>query len=366
MLRPHQPPEDDEPRSPAAADDHANPSLLAAALVGWTKLCLAAPTAVLVAALLSAVAAGVFTARSLGYKVSRVDLLDPRSDYNKLWIDYIQEFGQDDDAVVVVEGESRERVVRVLEELSREVARDGDLFRSVLHEVDLSRIRAKGLHYLSPADLAALDRFIERTQPIVEGGWAHLKVTSMVGGLAGAMVAGAPAAPPVPEQPGLEEPPLASLERYGESLLACLEAPARPAEAAGAGYVSPWPRMPESLSTLRDLSSEHLLAKDGRLGFVLLRLVKAPGGFAGASAATDELRRLIRIVAERHPDVTIGLTGLPVMEDDEMRTSQNSMMWASGISLLAVIVVIIAGFGGVRHALMANGVLCIGMAWAFA
>jgi uncharacterized protein len=366
MLRPHQPPEDDEPRSPAAARGHAKPSLLAAALVAWTRLCLAAPAAVLVAALLSAVGAGVYTARSLGYKVSRVDLLDPRSDYNRLWIDYIQEFGQDDDAVVVVEGESRERVVRVLEELSREVARDGDLFRSVLHEVDLSRIRAKGLHYLSPADLAALDRFIERTQPIVDGGWAHLKVSSMVGGLAGAMVAGSPAVPPVPGQPGLEEPPLSSLERYGESLLACLEAPARPADPAGAGYVSPWPRMPESLSTLRDLSSEHLLAKDGRLGFVLLRLVKAPGGFAGASAATDELRRLIRIVAARHPDVTIGLTGLPVMEDDEMRTSQNSMMWASGISLLAVIIVIIAGFGGVRHALMANGVLCIGMAWAFA
>jgi hopanoid biosynthesis associated RND transporter like protein HpnN len=54
------------------------------------------------------------------------------------------------------------------------------------------------------------------------------------------------------------------------------------------------------------------------------------------------------------------------MEDDEMRTSQQSMVWASGLSLTAVVIVIIAGFGGVRHALMANGVLVIGMAWAFA
>jgi hypothetical protein len=124
--------------------------------------------------------------------------------------------------------------------------------------------------------------------------------------------------------------------------------------------------MPASLSTLRDLSSEHLLAKDGRLGFVLLRLAKEKGGFAGASAAADELRRIIARVGDGHPGVSIGLTGIPVMEDDEMRASQTSMVWASGLSMAAVILVIIAGFGGVRHALMANGVLAIGMAWAFA
>jgi hopanoid biosynthesis associated RND transporter like protein HpnN len=342
------------------APDHARPSLLARALVGWTRLCIAHSVTIVVLAIASAVAAGWWTSQKLGYKVSRTDLLDPKSDYNKLWIDYIAEFGEDDDAVVVVEGPSRAGVVAVLEEVSDEISRDGTLFRSVLHEVDLSKIRAKGLHYLSPADLAEIDRFIERTQPILDGGWAQLKVSTMVGGLAGQMVAGMqPAAGPK------DQPPTAALERYAESLVAGLESVAAPGKQPPADYVSPWPGMPESLSTLRDLSSEHLLAKDGKLGFVLLRLAKEKGGFAGASAATDELRRLMKLVAARHPDVTIGLTGLPVMEDDEMRASQQSMVWASGLSLTAVVIVIIAGFGGVRHALMANGVLVIGMAWAF-
>ena len=376
MLRRHDPSEPTDatdltdatgPTDPGPTDVHLPTSLLGRALIAWTRLCLRAPMAVVLGAVISAVVAGAYTAQSLGYKVSRVDLLDPKSDYNKLWIDYIHEFGEDDDAVVVVEGPTRERVVKVLEELSREVAQDGERFRSVLHEVDLSKIRAKGLHYLSPADLAAIDQFIERTEPILAGGWTHLKVASMVGGLAGQMVAGTPQTIDRSQTAaGMQEPPLASLERYSESLLAGLEAGRRAADAGTGGYVSPWPRMPESLSTLRDLSSQHLLAKDGQLGFVLLRLAKEKEGFAGASAATDELRRLIKLVAARHADVTIGLTGLPVMEDDEMRTSQQSMMWASGLSLAAVIVVIIAGFGGVRHALMANGVLVIGMAWAFA
>ena len=346
-----------DPRGDGPSRDAAAGGLLARALVAWTGICLRHPLAVIVLALVTATMSGVWTARHLGYKVSRVDLLDPDNAYNKLWLEYLREFGEDDDAVVVVEGATRDEVVATLEAVSAEAARHDALFHSVLHEVDLSRVRAKGLHYLSTADLEALERFVAQAQPVVEGGWAHLRVGTMVGGLAGQMVAGA-------QRPGGgDEPPAVALERYAESLLVSLESPPTSLDAE---YRSPWPSMPESVGTLRDLSSQHLLAKDGRLGFVLLRLKKAEGGFAGASAATDALRDIIADVRGRHPGVTIGLTGLPVMEDDEMRSSQQSMMWASGLSLAAVLVVIIAGFGGVRHAVMANGVLLIGMAWAFA
>ncbi|NBU40305.1 MAG: hypothetical protein EBS51_05750 [Planctomycetia bacterium] len=328
-------------------------------MVAWTRLTIRAPGTVVLAAVLSAVVAGFWAARDLGYKVGRVDLLDPESDYNKLWIDYAQEFGEEDDAVIVVEGSDREQVVAVLDELSREVARHDALFHAVLHEVDLSRIRSKGLHYLAPADLEGLDRFTAQAEPVLDGGWGHLKVATTVGGLASQLAAGDATTPG-------GESPLPALERYTEALLAAVEASLAARPQAAADYVSPWPGMPASFATLRDLSGEHLLAKNGRLGFVLLRLAKQEGGFAGASAATDELRRVIDAVAGRHPDVEIGLTGLPVMENDEMRASEQSMVWASVLSLIAVAVVISAGFGGLRHALMANGVLIIGMAWAFA
>lgn len=70
-------------------------------------------------AALSVVASGYWSAQHLGSKVSRSDLVDPEREYNKLWIDSIREFGADDDAVVVVEGDSREQVIPVLEEISR-------------------------------------------------------------------------------------------------------------------------------------------------------------------------------------------------------------------------------------------------------
>ena len=329
-------------------------------LVAWTRLCLRAPVAILTIALLTAAVAGLLTQQHLGYKVSRVDLLDPESEYNRLWIDYLAEFGEDDDAVIVVEGSSRTRVVQVLGEVSDELAKEETLFHSVLHEVDLSEIRSKGLHYLQVDDLQAIDRFLAQSEPILAGGWSYLKVGSMVGGLASRVVAGDRGAV------GGGEPPMEALERYSEGLLTSLSAAVSGGLQGEPPQASPWPGMPGSLASLSDLSSQYLLAKDGTLGFALVRIAKSKEGFAGASEATDELRRLLDVVSAQHPDVEIGLTGLPIMEDDEMRSSQNSMVKASMLSLAAVAVVIIAGFGGVRHALLANGVLVIGMAWAFA
>ena len=37
-------------------------------------------------------------------------------------------------------------------------------------------------------------------------------------------------------------------------------------------YQSPWPGMPAAVSTLSELGTEYLVAKEGRLGFVLLRI----------------------------------------------------------------------------------------------
>ena len=124
--------------------------------------------------------------------------------------------------------------------------------------------------------------------------------------------------------------------------------------------------MPQSFATLSELNSEYLLTQEGRLGFVLLRLTHSDNdGFARGAAAVEALRALIVQVGAGIPDVKIGLTGIPVMEYDEMATSQSSMTWAAVLSFFGVALLFIAGFGGLRHALLANVVLLIGMAWTF-
>ena len=133
----------------------------------------------------------------LGFRTSRLDLLNPKSSYNRLWIEYINEFGDADDVVVVVEGRDRQQVVPVLEEVSTALAREDRLFEAVLHEVDLSRIRGKGLHYLSESELLAIDRFLEEVEPIVAGDWVRLKPATVAYGMTRRFDATAGASNPV-------------------------------------------------------------------------------------------------------------------------------------------------------------------------
>ncbi len=327
------------------------PSLLARPLAAITGLVVRYPVTVIALAILATVLSLFATATRLGFRTSRLDLLNPDSSFNQLWIDYINEFGDRDDVVIVVEGESREAVVPVLAELSTDLARRDGLFRAVLHEVDLSRIRSKGLHYLPPGEIRAIERFLDEINPILTGDWARLNLGNMISGMCGRTTGQAS-----PVSPDNQSAAQAQVAQLSESLLCSLNS----AEA----YRSPWPEMPCSVTTLSELSSEYLLTKQGKMGFVLLQLAESNNGdFAQGSRAIDELRRLIAQAQARHPETKIGLTGLPVMENDEMRSSQTSMSEASLLSLFGVACLFVAGFGGVRHPLMTVGVLLLGIAW---
>lgn len=375
-------------RTPQTGD-----SLLSAPLALLTRLALRFPAAVIVAAVVLAVVAVAFSARQLGFRTSRLDLLNPESSYNQLWIDYIEEFGDDDDAVVVVQGADRGEVVRVLDEISVRLRDEHDLFHAVLHEVDLSRIRSKGLHYLSVDELLQIEQSLDQIDPLLRSNLSHLRIdaqlTAATQGATAPHNAGRTADPsraavgagtttdssersdrsstagPEVRPAGDENSnglairtqAAAHLDRLAHSLSVALN--------DEGSYISPWPVASDRLNTISQIGPEYLLTDEGRLGFILLRLVKEEGRFARGTTAIDRLRTLLDEVGEQHPGVGVGLTGLPVMENDEMRTSQSDMLKASLISLFGVACLFMAGLGGVRHPLMTVGTLVLAMAWSF-
>lgn len=328
--------------------------MAAAPLGALTRLVLRYPAAVSAVVVASALVAAGYATTHMGFRTSRADLIDPNSAYSRLWTDYIKEFGDEDDVVVVVEGARRDTVVPVLEEISAALVRHDRLFHAVLHEVDLSKIRSKGLHYLQVEELLGIEGFLDRVAPILDGDWSQLNLGYMTSGMCSRLSLLAAEAESAP----LSEATEAELARLADSLLAALQ---------GTGqYQSPWPQMPCSISILSELSSEYLLTNEGRLGFVLLKMARRPEeGFAPGTEAIDALRRLIADIQLRHPDTKIGLTGLPVMENDEMRSSQRAMTEAGVLSFVGVLCLFIAAFGGLRHPLIAVGALMVGMAWSF-
>ncbi len=347
-------------RMPHGEDD----SMWSRAMTWALRPALRYPTAVLTLGVVSALAASYYSWQQLGYKTSRSDLVNPNNEYSRLWNEYIQEFGDEDDAVVVVEGESRAAVVPVLHDLASTLSGENKHFHAVLHGVNLEKIRSKGLHYLPPEELLGIERFLDQASAVVQGEWSQLSAGAMVQAMTGGMqyqsAAAQAAADPAAAQTAAAAAENAEklLTRLGDSLWSAV--------GNRRAYHSPWPEMPASFATLSELNSEYLLTMEGRLGFVLLRLAASENdGFARGAEAVESLRKHLAQAQLRHPQVKIGLTGVPVMEYDEMATSQSSMTWASILSLVGVAALFIAGFGGVRHALSANLVLLLGMAWTF-
>jgi hopanoid biosynthesis associated RND transporter like protein HpnN len=327
-------------------------SLIVRGLVEPLRLMLYFPRASLAIALLLGVLAGGLAVTQLGYKAGRSDLIATESDYNQLWLQFNQEFGEQDDALIVVEGTSRENVVPVMRELSLALAKQPEHFRAVMHEVDLKQLRSKGLHYMGREELLGVEASLQESLPIIGGEWNRLQISQAIGGMAYKlnMIP--------PEQAAVRGELIKTLERYLTALSESLRNSQQ-------HYTSPWPEMPVALNTLKDINSEALLAKEGTLGFVLMRMDAGADKLTPYSESTLAARKIIAAVQRNHPQLKIGLTGLPVMEYDEMQASQSSMLWASLVSLAGVMVVIVAGFGGIRHALLANLVLLLGMAWAF-
>ena len=340
------------------------PALLARPLTWITGLVLRMPMAVLVLAVVLTVASLFLAVTRLGFRTSRLDLLNPQSSYNQLWLEYINEFGEADDVVVVVEGQSRQEVLPVVEELSETIAREDRLFRAVLHEVDLSRIREKGLHYLQPDDLLAIEAFLDRVEPILAGDWARLTVSNMSRAMCRQPAADAPSA--IGPRPSEDARSGSTASATAEAELGRLSASLVDAFAPVGRYQSPWPEMPDSVATFSDLGSEYMLAEQGRMGVILLQFAECDNeSFAQGTKSIDTLRGLIATARKKHPQTKIGLTGLPVMENDEMQSSQSAMLKASLLSLFGVACLFVAGFGGLKHPLMTVATLLMAMAWSF-
>lgn len=256
------------------------------------------------------------TATQLGFRTSRTELLSPDSDFNRRWLDYTNEFGDKEDVVVVVEGDSRERIVPALDDVYRELIESGGMFTAVMHEIDAPRLRAKGLYYLDTDELRQIDQLLDTAVPALHGDASQANRAAMA---------------------GMSEK-LAGIE---QSL----------ANKSPDGFFSS--------------GCDRLISDDGRTGFVLLKLTEVDTqSFAQNNESITALRKISAEIEVRHPGVKIGLTGLPVIEYDEMRSSETSMTLATILSFLGVLAVMIVTFGGFRHSFLAMGSLVVGMIWA--
>jgi len=310
------------------------------------------PVATLVLAGLTALGSIALTVGKLQFRTSRAELLNPKSDFNRRWIEYTRHFGDKEDVVIVVEGGGPQDVIPAIEDILQALSQRDDLFEAVLGKIDLTGIRAKGLYYLGVDQLAAIRSQLEQLQPLLRGDWGQLGLASIGGTMLAVPHNLSPA-----EQQQLLANLLGQMDRFTASLAAAFGQPAE--------YRSPWPEIASQYHALAEMHTSYLLENEGRFGFVLLRLAdRDESSFARNSASIDALRALLEPIKAARREVKIGLTGLPIIENDEMRASERSMSLATFLSFTGVLAVMIIAFGAWRHSTMAMLALLLGMIWA--
>jgi len=275
-------------------DHTAETSIFARPLESLTLLCCRFPATVLAAALFLATFCLYWSYGNLGLKMSRLDLINPDSSFNKLWLGYIDEFGDDNEVIVVVEGADNEEVLRILGLLTDKIENFPEFYQDILHDVDLSAVR-KGLHYIPLEDLQAI----------------HQSVVQSL------------------QQPMFAVP------------------------------------MEDVVNRLATLSQSNIFpTDDGVIGFVLLRLINIDKTqFSQGAEAIENLRSIVEEVRAEYPSLQIGLTGMPILEYDEMAMSNEAMVKATALALVGVCIIFMAGFGSLRHPLLAVIGLMIAFAW---
>ena len=140
-------------------------------------VCCAVPRGALAVGLGLAVVSLVLAGLGLGFRASRLDLLNPHSAYNQRWLAYLDEFGREDDAVLVIEGTHRDVVVQTIDRVATALEQQPQHFRSILSRIDTHALHSKALHYLSPQDLSRVQQAILRLTPVIEGQWHELELS---------------------------------------------------------------------------------------------------------------------------------------------------------------------------------------------
>jgi hopanoid biosynthesis associated RND transporter like protein HpnN len=321
----------------------------------------------LMVVLLSLAVAGVSiwaAATRLQYKTQRDDLVSPHKEYQQRWRDYLAEFGDDDDIVVVVKGADRPRMEKALEALAARVQARPDLFDRLFYKVDLRSLRNRALMFLSTEEIQSIRHHLDDMGQLLKHGWISWKLLTLSSLLQEAEQRTAKMKPGVPLRVGDEEF-LTQLWNITRNAKEVIIDPNR--------YKTPWGSLLARPPEQKDLLAEPQYffsdppggSRTGEtLAFLLVRPIKEQDSFTYALKSVSAIRHIVEETRPDYPGIEFGVTGLPVLETDEMAAADHDTRLASWLAIAGVTVLFFLVYRGIWYPLLTVATLLIGTAWA--
>jgi uncharacterized protein len=316
------------------------------------------PILTLASALLCAGVSMFVSWTQLKFQTQRSDLISPKKDYAQRWEKYLAEFGDDDDMVLVVQGNNREQMECALERVAGQIAQYPQLFDRLFYKLDLRSLRNRALLYLPSDQISKIQHNLDDMKLLLElsgfNSWQKLSLASLLDEAKVRLGK-------IAESGELRESDATFFTQLSSISLAAAKTLDDPSS-----YANPWQSILPASGEQKDLLAEpqYFFSGDNTLAFLLVRPVKDTGSFTSAQQSVDKLREIVDGVKTEFSSLQFGCTGLPVLETDEMGQSQVDTNKASWIALAGIWLLYVLVYRGLRYPMMTVGTLLIGTAWA--
>jgi len=277
---------------------------------------------IFVLSLIVAAFCGLYSWKFLVLKTDRADLVDDKYAFHQRWLQYAKNFNLTDDIIIVAKSKDADDRNKAIEHLASLLGKDPD-FKELLYKVDKSEFESKVLYYAPKEDLQKLKKQLEALQ-------RAKSITDLYR--------------MYPE----------SADLFTKGALKMIDEDE---------YVSPWNDLMPLEKKSDDFKSEYMTVAN--LSFLQLRATSRDNQFDPTANSVKKIRHIVERIKEKHPDVEFGLTGLPVLESDEMAAAQESNNVSTIISFIGTALLFILGFGKIKNPTIVVINLCMCLCYAF-
>ncbi len=321
-----------------------------------TRIAARWPRFVMAAVILASCTCAGYSFFFLRFKSDRAQMLERRAELRQHWAAYAKTFDHASDVIVVVEGKNLDEIKHTLDDLTDRLKREPETFSNVLSRYEAGALQRKWLQYVSPRRLQVGLQRLNQYSPILRGDYRPIELDNLFTQLGEQIEARMEQAKDKPLTPTQT----AQVFKHAGQLTSSLnDFIANPQD-----FHTPWPNLvPTDAQTnaLRD-QTVYLLSDRGTMGY--LRVVPRRDSAEDVGESLARLEQIDAEVAETHPSCQIGLTGIPILEREELQRSQFDVMLAITVAAVSCLLVMAIGFRGVKHPLLTLAMLAVAITWA--
>ncbi|MCX6935349.1 MAG: MMPL family transporter, partial [Verrucomicrobia bacterium] len=301
---------------------------------------------------------GFFAATHLGVRNSTLDLIRKDSVVFQKYLTYMEEFEAREEIVVVLKSDDLKASRKAANDLAEKLKGEKGLDR-IYYRHDFSPMADRLLLLADEEQLIGIRRQMEELAALVKGNKQALNLNGILGEAAAKFND-----PYLRKSSNWQEfmPFIAEFVHNLKGLAKDLETPlGNPEAKGGLGELS------EFETDL--LKNEYLsLGEDGKTILMLLRPSREEENSSTPfTGVIERVRKLVQETKPLYPNVSLGVTGEPVLLCDELRQSEEDMKIAVVITLALIAILFFFAYGEFTRpllalaALLASVVICLGL-----